>query len=163
MASGTDNAQRLGKCRVEYWLAALLRAAAAQCRPMPAIAGAPSRPVSWRCLCLCGCCSGGNVARSTGDLEIARRLDKDLASEERVQTLVENRQARAPQTAIAPGDGRLFSAAASPAQVGQKALRLPSSPGSGSNSDTFHCVFPTLPVHAQRRRPGATARGGGTD
>ncbi|NLY32378.1 MAG: hypothetical protein GX065_06255, partial [Firmicutes bacterium] len=90
------------KCRVEYWLAALLLAAAAAmlayagvtllAAPFPALspwrlplaflAAAAVAVVMWRV--------------QPGDLEIARRLDKDLASEERVQTLVENRQGQSP-------------------------------------------------------------------
>jgi hypothetical protein len=84
------------RCRIEYWLAGLLFAGAAAmlifalltflAAPFPWL-------LPWR-LPAALMAAGAGVAAIwrtlPGDVEIARRLDRDLDSQERVQTLVEN-------------------------------------------------------------------------
>lgn len=84
------------RCRIEYWLAGLLFAGAAAML-IYALLTFLAAPFSWLLpwrLPAALMTAGAGVAAIwrtlPGDVEIARRLDRDLASLERVQTLVEN-------------------------------------------------------------------------
>jgi len=84
------------QCRIEYWLAGLLLAGAAAILifALLTILAAPFPWfLPWRlpaALIAAGAAVAAIWRTLPGDVEIARRLDRDLDSKERVQTLVEN-------------------------------------------------------------------------
>lgn len=85
------------QCRIEYWLAGLLFAGAAAIlifALLTFLAALYPGLLPWRLPAALIAAAAGVAAiwrTLPGDVEIARRLDRDLASQERVQTLVENR------------------------------------------------------------------------